>query len=142
MAHPYTIRVIDDLAANTRVNLLAGVQGRVLAEDSMIMIYANQEAVSGEFQVTIGSDQALPAASPATLQATVGVMPRIPDDLLVPTVGDAGKEIEIIYFNADGAAAREGRIIVNVIPLAIVTVVRALQAQGVQVPAALAAAQA
>lgn len=140
MSAPMAIRVIADLALSSRANLLAGIQGRVLVEDSLVAIYANQEAVTGEWQVTIGSNQALPAASPATLNATVGVMPIVPDDLLVATTGDKGQEIEIIYFNADLAAAREGRLIVQIVPIAVATMVRALAAAGVPVPQGLAAA--
>jgi len=131
---PYALRVISDLALSTRANMLLGVEGRVLEQDSLITIFANQEAVSGEFQVTVGSTQALPAASPATLQATVGVMPIIPDDLLVLTAGEEGQEIVINYFNGDGAAAREGRVIVQVVPISAASLIRFLQSIGAAVP--------
>ena len=135
---PTVIRGIDDLAAGDTVNLLAGEQGRVLSEPSVVSIFANQEAIDGSWQCSIGSKQVLPQNSPATLQATVGVTPSVRDDLLVLSTGENGDEILLNYTNGDGAVAREGRFIVNIIPLGARVLLQMMQAAGNQVPGGVA----
>lgn len=133
-AEPTVIRAINDLAASDTENVLAGEQGRVLTEPSVVSIFANQEAVTGSWQCSIGSKQVLPQNSPATLQATVGVMPSIRDDLLVLSTGDVGDEIILNYTNGDGAAAREGRFVVNIIPVGARVMLQLMQSAGIPVP--------
>ncbi len=133
-AEPTVIRGINDLAAGDTENLLSGEQGRVLTEPSVVSIFANQEAVSGSWQCSIGSKQVLPQNSPATLQATVGVMPSLRDDLLVLSLGEGGDEIILNYTNADGAVAREGRFVVNIIPVGARVLLQVMAQSGIPVP--------
>lgn len=137
-AEPTVIRAINDLAASGTVNVLAGEQGRVLSEASLVSIFANQEAVTGSWQCSIGAIQVMPQNSPATLQATVGVMPSIRDDLLVLSMGEANDEIILRYTNGDGAAAREGRFIVNIIPVGAKVLLELMNSSGISVPGAAA----
>jgi len=135
---PYNISTINDLASTLSANLLTGLKGRTLPMDAFIAIFANQEAVTGSWQVTIGSTEVVIPNTPATLQATVGVMPILPDDLLILTMGERGDEIIVNYTNGDGAAAREGRVKVFVIPTTALLLVKFAQSQGLSIPAAAA----
>jgi len=137
-SEPKVIRGINDVGATLTVNVLAGETGRTLSEPSMISIFANQEAVTGSWQCNIGVAQILPQNSPATLQATVGVMPSIRDDLLVLSTGDVQDEIFLNYTNGDAAVAREGRFIVNIIPVGAQRLLQFMQSVGVSVPGAQA----
>jgi len=135
---PYTIRGINDLAASGRTNVIQGEKGRVLPLQAFVVAVVNQEAVSGSWQMTVGGTEVVPPGSPGTLQATVGVMPIVPDDVLIVTMGDVGEEIILQYSNGDGAAAREGRFMIFVIPITAVLLLRFAQNQGLNVPAAAA----
>lgn len=135
-AEPIVIRGIDDAAAGATVNVLAGEQGRVLSEASLVSIFANQEAVDGAWQCSIGAKQILPQNSPATLEATVGVMPSVRDDLLVLSMGEANDEIILNYTNGDGAVAREGRFVVNIIPVGAKMLLQLMAQSGIPVPGA------
>jgi len=137
-ATPYNIAIINDLAASASTNLLQGLKGRTLPMDSFIACFANQEAVSGSWQATIGATEVVIPNTPATLQATVGVMPILPDDLLFLTMGDKGDELIVNYTNGDGAVAREGRVKVYVIPIPALLALQFAINSGLSVPAAQA----
>ena len=116
MPGPYTLTNITDVALSSTVSLLVSEQGRTLPEPSRVKIYANRETVDMLFNITIGSRQVLSDA-PARVNATVGDMPILPDDLVVDSFGDAGDEIVIRARNADAVAAREARVLVMVTPV-------------------------
>jgi len=134
---PYNIAGINDLAAGLVINLLAGLEGRTLSADSMIAIFVNQELVTGSFQCTIGGAQVVIQGTPATVIAGAGLMPILPDDLLVLTAGQRGDEIILNYTNGGGAAA-EGRFKVFVIPMPAALLLKFAGAQGLSVPGAAA----
>lgn len=135
---PYAIRGINDLAASGRTNVIQGEKGRVLPMDAWVSVFVNQEAVSGSWQMTIGGTEVVPPGSPGTLQATVGVMPIIPDDVLIVSMGEKGEEIILQYTNGDGAVAREGRFMVFVVPVPTRVALAFLVEQGLSIPAAAA----
>ncbi len=133
---PYNIATINDLAANGNANLLQGLKGRTLPMNAFVIAFANQEAVTGSWQVTIGATEVVIPNTPATLQATVGVMPVIPDDLLFLSMGEGGEEIIVNYSNGDGAAAREGRLSVFVVPIPALLLLKFAANEGLPIPAA------
>ncbi len=94
--------------------------------------------VTFPISVRVGATEIVIPNTPATLQATVGVMPILPDDLLFLTMGERGDEIIINYTNGDGAVAREGRVKVYVIPLTALLILKFAQSQGLSIPAAQA----
>lgn len=134
---PYNIAGINDLAAGLVINLLSGLEGRTLPENALVAIFANQELVTGSFQCTIGGTQVVIQGTPATVQAVVGTMPVLPDDLLVITAGEKGDEIILNYTNGGGAAA-EGRFKVFVVPTGAAMLLKFAQAQGMSLPGAAA----
>lgn len=118
MARPYTIPVIEDIPlASTVQNLLEGRSGRVLDEPSRVRLYATRETVDVTVGMTLGREEVVPAGSVAALNATAGTLPSRQDDLLAETLGNGGDEIIVQGVNADGAAARELRLIVDVISI-------------------------
>jgi len=115
MASPYTLTAISDIPLSDSIqNLFADQRGIQLAGDSMILVALNGETVDVTAGVNIGGEQALLDGSRVTLQATVGVLPILPDDQSVVTFGGKGNQITITGRNADAAAARELRGIVRV----------------------------
>lgn len=115
MADPYTLTAISDVPLSEADNdLLDGQRGRTLTEPSLVEIALNAEDVDVTMSVTIGATDVLSAGSRVTLQATVGVLPSLRDDVLVRSFGLSGNEIIIGARNADAAAAREARAIVRV----------------------------
>lgn len=133
---PYNIATIDDLAVGGSVNLLAGLKGRTLPMEAFVAGFANQEAVTGSWQVTVGATEIVIPNTPATLQATVGVMPILPDNLLFLTMGERGDEIIVNYTNGDGAVAREGRLTVFVVPIPALLLIKFSLNEGLPIPAA------
>lgn len=134
----YSIKLNRDVPLGETENLLAGLEGRTLEEDSVVVLFLNQEAVSGSWQITVGSRQVLQQNAIATLQATVGVMPIIPDDVAILTTGEKGQEIIVNATNGDGAAAREMRLSLFVIPVGERRMLAFLLSEGVSLPAAQA----
>lgn len=116
MAGPYTISVIADVAISATESILRDQRGRTLSEASRIKCYANRETVALFFNSTIGSDEVTSDAV-AAINATDGDGPIVPDDLLFDTFGGAGDEIVIRVRNTDAAAAREGRVLLFIIPI-------------------------
>lgn len=125
MGSPKTITNITDVGIGATASLLAAEAGRTLQEPSRVKIYANQENVNVSFTITIGAEQVASAAV-AAIQAAVGVMPIVPDNLLVESFGDVGDEIVIRAQNTD-AAASEARVTVFVTPIDDVTLLRAME---------------
>jgi len=116
MSGPYTVANITDVALSSTASLLAAEAGRTLAEPSRVKIYANRETVDVTMTITVGPDQVASDLPPA-IQATIGAIPIVPDNLIVDTFGDSGDEIVIRARNSDAAAAREARVLVLVTPI-------------------------
>lgn len=128
MAEPYTLTAISDVPLSDSDNdLLDGQRGRTLTEPSLVEIALNAEDVDVSMSVTIGAVDVLSAGSRVTLQATVGVLPSLRDDVLVRSFGFAGNEIIIGARNADAAAAREARVIVRVTAVEDVDLMKVVQ---------------
>jgi len=134
MGRPVTLTAVNDIALSSSVeNILSDIPGSTLADDSLVLIALNAEDVDVRAQVSIGGAQILPQ-SPVTLQATVGVLPIIPDDQMVVSFGRAGEEITIRGTNLDGAAARELRAVVNTIPTSDLALIKqALERNGIPI---------
>jgi len=117
MGRPVAFTVIRDIAlSSTVVDIAANIPGADISEPSLILIALNGETVDIRAQISIGTAQVLPESS-VTVQATVGVLPVTPDDILVVTLGNAGESITIKGTNLDAAAAREIRAKVEIFPM-------------------------
>ncbi len=136
MARPNALTVVDDLAlSSTTVDILANIPGAVLAEDSLVQIALNGETVAIRGQISIGGNQVLPE-SRVTVQATVGVLPITPDDILVSTFGKGNEQITVKGTNLDAAAAREIRAKVQTFPSSdIFLLSQALRGVGIPISA-------
>jgi len=128
MGIPYTMTAISDVPLSDSDNdLLDGQRGRTLSAPSLVEIAMNAEDVDITMGVLVGATDALTSGSRVTLQATVGVLPIFPDDVLVQTFGNIGDEIIINARNADAAAAREARVAVRVTEVEDVDLIRVLR---------------
>lgn len=115
---PYTITAIEDIpSTESNDNILLGKRGQTLTERAVVLIALNRETVDVTAGVTVGTTDVLSAGSAVTVQAVVGVLPVLPDDIIVTTMGDDKDEIIISGRNADAAVARELRAIVKVIAI-------------------------
>jgi len=124
----YSLTAINDIALSSSIaNLFADQGGRVLAEPSLVMILLNGEDVDITAGVRLGPTEVLAANSRVTLQATAGVLPILPDDVVSTSLANASDEIIISGQNADAAAARELRGKVFVIPAPAVEIMKLLQ---------------
>lgn len=134
MAVPVALTEVTDIPlSDSIVDVIANIPGAVLAEKSMVQIAINGETVDVRAQVSIGGQQVLPE-SRVTVQATVGVLPITPDDILVTSFGNANNQITVKGTNLDGAAAREIRIKVQTFPTSdIMLMSQALRAVGLPV---------
>jgi len=117
MGRPVAFTVVNDIPlSSTVVDIATAIPGADISEPSLVLIALNGETVDIRAQVSIGGAQVLPE-SRVTVQATIGVLPLTPDDVLVSTLGDAGESITIKGTNLDAAAAREIRAKVLVFPM-------------------------
>lgn len=132
---PQSLTGISDIPLSGSVdNVVANLQGRVLTEPSVVLIALNRESVDVLVGVSVGATQVLPAGSAVTVQATIGVMPVLPDDMIITTAGLKGDEIIVAGTNADAAAPRELRTVIKIIPVEDMALLRAVQSlQGVDV---------
>jgi len=118
MARRYTLTEIRDIPLSEQINsLIADQPGQKVDEPSFVRVYATRETVDVQIGITIGRDVALPNGSVCNLNATVGTLPSRQDDLLWEGEADTGEEIIIQGINNDGAAARELRVLVDVVAL-------------------------
>jgi len=118
MARPYTITVVNDIPlASTVQNLVEGRSGRVLDEPSLVLVYATRETVDVTMGWILGREEVLPAGSVVNISTVIGSLPSRQDDLVAKTLGDTGNEIIIQGVNADGAAARELRLLIDVVAI-------------------------
>jgi len=113
---PYTVDANFDVPLASTESIIRGEQGRTLSEPSRVQIYANRESIDIFYTITVGPDQITSDLS-ASINAVIGDMPIIPDDLIADTFGDTGAEIIIRARNVDAAAAREARVYVFVTPI-------------------------
>jgi len=115
VARPYTLTVINDIPLSSTIqNLLEGRSGRILDEPSRVRIYATRETVDVSMGQTLGREEILPAGSVTNLSTVIGSLPSRQDDLITETFGNGGEEIIVQGVNADAAAARELRLLVDV----------------------------
>lgn len=128
---PYTITAIEDIPlSDDNDNILLGKRGQTLTEKAIVLVALNRETVDVTAGVTVGTTDVLSAGSAVTVQATVGVLPVLPDDIIVTTMGNDKDEIIVSGRNADAVAARELRAIVKVIAIedqALLQAVAAIQ---------------
>jgi len=117
MGRPVAFTVVNDIAlSSTVVDIAANIPGADISEPSLVLIALNGETVDVRAQVSIGGAQVLPE-SRVTVQATVGVLPVTPDDILIATLGNQGESITIKGTNLDAVAARELRAKVLIFPM-------------------------
>lgn len=127
-AFGYSLTEVNDIAISSKItNLYADQGGRVLSEISLVTFALNGEDVDITAGIRLGSTEVLSAGSRVTLQATVGVLPIMPDDVIAQVFGEANDEIIVSGDNADAAAARELRGITFVTPADDVELQKALQ---------------
>jgi len=127
-AFGYSLTAIEDIPLSDSIaNLFANQGGRTLAEPSLVVLALNAEDVDVSAGIRVGSTEVLSALSRVTLQATVGVLPILPDDIIAQTFAQAGDEIIVSGNNNDAAAARELRGIVFVIPVNAVSLMKSVQ---------------
>jgi len=129
MGRPVAFTVVEDIAlSSTVVDIAANIPGADISEPSLILIALNGETVDIRAQVSIGGAQVLPE-SRVTVQATVGVLPITPDDILVATLGNQGESITIKGTNLDAAASREIRAKINIFPMSDISALMLLMQQ-------------
>lgn len=116
MARPYTISVIEDVAAASTSSILRNSRGITLVEPSRIQLYANRESTEITMNITVGADIVLEDGFPTVL-ATAGIGPIVPDDIMVDSFGDTGDEIIVRARNTAAADAREARVLIRVTPI-------------------------
>jgi len=127
MAAPYTITAISDIPLSDSVgDLFAEKRGRRLTEPALVEIALNAEDVDVTAGATVGATEVLSAGSRVTLQATVGILPVFPDDILIQTFGGTGDEIIVSGVNADAAAAAELRAVAKITAISDVALRRAI----------------
>jgi len=116
MAGPYTISVIEDVVQNSVSSILRDQRGRTLPEASRLVGYANRETTEITFNVLVGAEDIVQDGFPR-VQASIGLGPIIPDDLLFDTFGMPGDEIIVRARNTAAAANREARVLIFVTPI-------------------------
>jgi len=127
MGSPYTITAISDIPLSDNVeDLFSGKRGRRLVEPALVELALNAEDVDVTAGSTLGSTEILSAGSRVTLQATVGILPVFPDDVLIRSFGGTGDEIIVSGVNADAAAAAELRAVAQVTAVSDVALRRAI----------------
>jgi len=130
MARPYTITQVSSIPLSDAIqNIIEGIAGRTLAEDSLVEVAANMGDADVSMQMTIGGDQILPAG-PVNLEAGAGVLPSVRDDLIISSFGKAGDEMIIRGQNDDAAAAAQLRVVIRVTPIDDVVLARAMSEFG------------
>jgi len=126
MPPPVSFTVVNDVPlSSTIVDIAIGIPGADIKEPSLILIALNGETADIRAQVSIGAAQVLPE-SRVTVNATAGVLPVTPDDVLVATLGNGGDSITIKATNLDAAAAREIRAKVLVFPMSDIAMLQLL----------------
>jgi len=133
---PVALTAVEDIPlADSVQDILANIPGGQLAEESLVIIALNGETVDIRAQISIGTNQILPE-SRVTVNATIGVLPITPDDVIVASFGTKGDQITIRGSNQDVAAARELRAKVMIFPTSDIELLsQALRGLGIPVSA-------
>lgn len=136
MAVPVAFTIVRDIPlSESVVDIALGFPGAILEEDSLVIIALNGETVDIRSQISVGGNQVLPESS-VTVQATIGVLPVTPDDVIIATFGKQGNAITIRGTNLDAAAARELRAKVQTFPTSdIMLLSQALRTLGIPIAA-------
>lgn len=114
MPIPATIIQITDLVAGISADdILADQAQALLKEPSLVFVLLNREVILVLAQVKIGDVEVLPLSGMA-VNATVGDVPIVPDDLVVKSLGMPGDRVQILGTNND-VAARELRATVVIV---------------------------
>ncbi len=123
MARPVSFtKVFDIPLSDSEDDIIIAVPGSVVSEPSLVQVALNGETADVTAQVSIGGAQVLPQSN-VTVQATAGVLPVTPDDILVTSFGNSSERITIRGTNVDAAAARELRAKVTVFPTSDIAIV-------------------
>lgn len=116
MARPLSLAVIEDLAIGASgVDILRDFADAQLSEPSLVVVYENRESVDVTSQIKMGSEEVKPLGG-SVVMATVGVIPILPDNKVVVTMGGKGERIQVLGTNAN-AAAQELRVVVMIFAL-------------------------
>lgn len=136
MAVPVAFTVVRDIPLSEAVvDIALGFPGAILEEDSLVIVALNGETVDIRAQISVGGNQVFPEGS-VTVQATAGVLPATPDDVIIATFGKKGNAITIRGTNLDAAAPREIRAKVQTFPTSdIMLLSQALRVLGVPIAA-------
>jgi len=123
MARPVSLTKVEDIPlSESNDDIILGVPGSVVSEPSLVQVALNGETTDVTAQVSIGGAQVLPQSN-VTVQATAGILPITPDDILVTSFGNSSERITIRGTNKDAAAARELRAKVVVFPTSDIALV-------------------
>ncbi len=133
---PESLTTVNDLPLSKVVeNIIADIPGSQVSEDSLVLIALNGETTDVQAQISIGGAQVLPQSN-VTVQATAGVLPITPDDIIVTTFAKANEQITIKGTNLDAVAARELRAKVQIFGVKdIMLLSQALRGVGIPVAA-------
>lgn len=113
----YSIAVNSDIPLEGKVdNIVEGLQGITLRQPSRVRVWLSREGVDVLAGVNIGGNQVLQTGAPTPLDATVGAMPKIQDDLMVEVFANVNDLIIISGTNGN-AAAQELRALIQVLPI-------------------------
>jgi len=136
MAVPVAFTIVRDIPlSESVVDIALGFPGAILEDDSLVIIALNGETTDIRAQISVGGNQVLPESS-VTVQATGGVLPVTPDDVIIATFGKKGNAITIRGTNLDSAAARELRAKVQTFPTSdIMLLSQALRTLGIPIAA-------
>jgi len=116
MADPYSLPQITDLAIGAAaVDILREQATALMDEDSIVLLFANRESVDVTIQIKSGGFEVYPVG-PASINAVLGDMPIIPDDLLYRGVVKKGERIQALGTNVN-AAAQELRVLAMIVAL-------------------------
>lgn len=116
MPIPSVITLRLDLAIGASgLDVLTDFAQAKLKEASVVQIFMNRESVDVTAQVKVGDVEVMPQG-PSAINATVGDVPLVPDDLIVNTIGNAGDQIQVLGTNVN-AAAQEIGLIVKIVAL-------------------------
>jgi len=137
MAKPYSITQVSSVPAGGSVkNIIEGIAGRIIPEDSLVEVAANMGDADVSLQMTIGPDQVLPDG-PVNLEASAGVLPSIRDDMIIRTFGKSGDEMILRAANTDAVSAAQIRVVIRVTPVDDAVLVESMDRFNAQVSAAV-----
>lgn len=123
----YTIAKIEDIPIAGNIdNIVEGLQGITLRQASRVRVWLSREDVLVSAGVNIGGVQVLQTGAPTPLNTVAGNMPQIENDLMVEVLASANDLIIISGANSN-AAAKELRVLIQVLPLDDVLLMTAIK---------------